>query len=145
MMPDCLPHETPDTEVFSDRKLWKQPKWNHALFARYTSDWDCAEETGWYWCIIDKPFDMSQLKSKYRYEIRKALENFDVKIIEPQDFTEELYDITCDAFSSYPESYRNIPKKDEFIESLRTWKRPSFGAFTKAGGGIGGLYYNGNT
>lgn len=78
MMPDCKPHEDANIKVLT-RDIWKYKLWKKAFFAKYTSDWDCEEETGWYWVIKDTPIDLEKLKSKHRYEIKKGLSNFIVK------------------------------------------------------------------
>ncbi|MDG4515442.1 hypothetical protein [Streptococcus suis] len=136
MLPECKPHEEVDISVFDDKKLW-QKQWKKVLFAKYTSDWDCEEETGWYWCIKDDPFDMSDVKAKYRYEIRKGIENFDVKVINPSEYTDQLYDVTVDALRQYPKAYQNIPNKETFLKQIPTWKVPTFAAFDKMGGIVG--------
>ena len=54
-----------------------------ALFARWTSEFDCGYETNWWYVIKDKEFDLSALKSNYRYKINKGNKNFDVRVINP--------------------------------------------------------------
>ncbi len=153
MLPSCKPHEEADISVFENKNLWKKPLWKKALFAKYTSDWDCDTENSWYWIIHDSPYDVSKLKSKYRYEMRKAQENFDVKIIEPLSYVDELYEVRVSALSSYPKAYRNIPEKEQFAKSVKTFKKPTFGAFCKENGKLCGyitiverdevIYYSG--
>lgn len=43
MVSTVAPHEVPDTSCISDGTIWKQNK--KALFARWTTDFDCGYET----------------------------------------------------------------------------------------------------
>lgn len=99
-----------------------------ALFAKYTSDWDCPEETGWYWVIRDTPISLDEFKAKHRYEIKKGLAHFSVSPIDPTSYPDELYNIAVDTLKTYPKSYRYIPTKEQFVKSLPSWKF-TFGAF----------------
>ena len=74
--------------------------------ARWTADWDCGYETGWYYVIKDNVFDIDALKAKRRYEIRKGCKNFTVRKIHPEDYKTELLQVQLKAFRAYPESYR---------------------------------------
>lgn len=136
MLPSCKPHEDANITLLT-RKIWKLSPWNKALLAKYTTDWDCEEETGWYWIIQDRPLDLGELNSKKRYEIKKGLENFFVKPILPMEYPDELYEIAIDTLKTYPKSYRILPDKEAFIKMLPTWKF-TFGAFDKETGKLSG-------
>ena len=66
----------------------------YALFARWTSEFDCGKETSWWYVIKDTPFDISKLKAKRRYEINKGKKNFEVKRIRALDYSEQLFEVT---------------------------------------------------
>lgn len=129
MLPDCKPHEEANIQILT-KEIWKCRPWNKALLAKFTSDWDCEEETGWYWVIQDSPLELDKLKSKKRYEIRKGLKNFYVRPINPMKYPEELFEIAVDTILSYPKAYQILPDKEQFIQKLPTWKF-TFGAFDK--------------
>lgn len=111
------------------------------LLARWTADWDCGYETGWYYVIKDNVFDIDALKAKRRYEIRKGCKNFTVRKIHPEDYKTELLQVQLKAFRAYPESYRprnltaenmNNAVNDGFevelmflahSEAMRAWRR----------------------
>lgn len=57
--------------------------------------------------IEDEPFDLSDLKSNYRYKINKDIKNFDVRVIKPRDYIDELYEVSAVAFESWPIKYRH--------------------------------------
>lgn len=138
MVPKCKPYQTPDTSLFNTKELWKKPLWEDAYFAKYTTEFDCKEESPWYWVICDVPFEICSLKSKYRNEMKKALDNFDVKIINPTDYTDELYDVRLDALASYPKAYRSSISRDAFYKSVLAFKEPTFAAFCKHDGKLAG-------
>ena len=123
VIPTTAPHEEPDLEPVKDGSIWniegKKP-----LLARYTTNWDCGYDTGWWYIIKDTPFDISALKTKKRYEITKAMRFFDVKeIINPNDYAEALAYVQEQAFSAYPLKYRPKFNKDAFVRSLEGWSQ----------------------
>lgn len=91
------------------------------LLARWTTEFDCGYETTWWYVIKDGPFDIMDLKSKRRYEINKGIKNFDVKVINPEQYEEEMYSIQVAAYSAYPKKYRPKIDKNSFIDSLANW------------------------
>ena len=101
------------------------------LLARWTTDWDCGYETNWWYVIKDEPFDIEALKSKRRYEVNKGTKNFEVKIINPREYKEELYRIRVAAFSAYPKKYRPSVDREGFINEIESWGKQCdvFGAF----------------
>ncbi len=100
------------------------------LLARWTTDFDCGYETNWWYVIKDKHFDIGALKAKRRYEINKGIKNFDVKIIDPCEYKEELYLVQVAAFSAYPAKYRPTIDKKRFTKGIDRWNRFNvFGAF----------------
>lgn len=121
-IPTTAPHEEPDLTPIKDGSIWridgKKP-----LFARYTTNWDCGYDTDWWYVVKDKPFDISALKTKRRYEITKAMRFFDVKEINnPIEYAEALAYVQDQAFSAYPLKYRPKLNKDAFITSLSGWR-----------------------
>lgn len=117
-IPTTAPHEEPDLTPVKDESIWridgKKP-----LFVRYTTNWDCGYDTGWWYVIKDTPFDISTLKTKRRYEITKAMRFFDVKeIINPTEYAEAFAYVQEQAFSAYPLKYRPKFNKNTFINSL---------------------------
>lgn len=130
-IPTSAPHENVDITPIENGDIWKLGgKGTTPLLARWTTDFDCGYETNWWYVIKDAPFEINALKAKRRYEVNKGIRNFDVRVIDPSDFKEELYQVQVAAFSGYPEKYRPTVKKDEFITSLDKWGNCTvFGAF----------------
>lgn len=129
LIPTTAPHEIVEKPK---KGFWKTGSGGVALFARWTEDFDCNEQTSWWYVIKDTPFDITALKAKRRYEINKGLKNFDVRIINANEYTEELYDVTVEAYRQYPKKYRPIIEHDAFIKGVESWRNYKvFGAFYK--------------
>ena len=75
-------------------------------FARWADNFDCGFDTGWWYCIKDEPFDISKINSKKRCEINKAKKNFDVHVIDPTEYVDEIAEVQKNAWKNYPEAYR---------------------------------------
>ena len=137
-IPACAPHETPDLAPLADGRIWYIGN-GRALLARWTEDWDCGEETNWWYVIKDAPLDLSAMKAKRRYEITKGERSFEVRRIEPEACADELYRVTVAAYSAWPESYR--PQEDEasFKADLRSWDEDVIlAAFERESGRLAG-------
>ena len=122
VLPDCKPYEIPDLSVLSQKGIWHRLPFKRAFFAKYTTDWDCEESTGWYWIIKDSPLNLDEMKSKHRYEIKKGLSYFEIKVIDPTQYPDELYAITVDTIGTYPKAYKSIPDKDQFVKKFHNGK-----------------------
>lgn len=126
LIPSCAPHEIPDESQLKEE--FKKNK--KALFARWTTDWDCGYETNWWYVIKDEPFDIDKLKSKRRYEINKGLKNFEVRVIKPKDYIKDLYKIYETSVSLYPKKYRQIADIELFTKWMnKEISQICFGAF----------------
>ncbi|MBQ8849447.1 MAG: hypothetical protein IJ011_03825 [Clostridia bacterium] len=128
MIPDVAPHKEIDASIVKKSEFWRG--YPSAFFARWTSNFDCGYETNWWYVIKDTPFDISSLKAKRRYEVNRGLKNFDVKVIDPKEYREELYIVQVAAFSAYPKKYRPTVEKNSFASDIDNWDRYIvFGAF----------------
>lgn len=111
------PHRTPDTGILQHKVFWKSfPK--QAFFASWTTDYDCAEQTEWWYCICDRPFDLQALKSKRRNVVKNALKYCTVSIGNPLNYEEELFVLYNEAQNSYPAANRNTVDADGFHHYL---------------------------
>ena len=130
MIPDCAPHEEPDMSCLNDGRIWQNQK--TVLFARWTTDFDCDCKTNWWYIIKDRPFDVNALKAKRRHEINKGLRYFNVRLINPSEYREELFNVQVAAFSAYPKKYRPEVNKEKFFKSVEKWNDyAAYGAFYK--------------
>lgn len=136
-IPATAPHEKALIAPVGNGRIWEMD--GSPWLVRWTSDFDCAEQTNFWYVIKDAPFDISALKSKRRYEIRKGIKNFDVKRIDAFNFREQLYEVQVAAFSAYPEKYRPKVNHDEFINEVAEWGSfEVYGAFLKEDGKLCG-------
>lgn len=131
MIPDSAPHETINKIPLKNGTIWKSKK-GIPLFARWISEWDCGYETNWWYVIKDDKFDINNLKSKRRYEIKKGQKNFEVVQIVAKDYALQLFEITLAAYKEYPRKYRPQIEKKAFIEEIDNWnKYRTYGAFSR--------------
>lgn len=109
----------PDITPIKNGDIWQLD--GSPLLARWTTDFDCKEETNWWYVIKDTPLDMSQVKSNYRYKINKGIKNFDCKRINPAEYIEQLHNVFVAAYSSWPEKYRpdvSLEGTKKFIDKI---------------------------
>lgn len=131
------PHESVDASCVEDGSIWDLD--GGPILARWTTNFDCEEETNWWYVIKDNPFDLSALKSKRRYEINRGNKFFEVKIIDARKHKEELYECQVQAFSAYPKKYRPTVNHDEFVSSIDGWTEfIVYGAFDRENGKLCG-------
>lgn len=128
LIPDRPPHDQPDPAPVESGTAWKQEP--RALLARWTTDFDCGYETGWWYVIKDTPFDLAALKAKRRYEINKGSRYFEIRRIDPNCYREELFAVEKAAFAGWPEKYRPKADHGSFVRSAAGWDRfRVYGAF----------------
>ena len=91
-----------------------------AFFASYISEFDCSEQTEWWFTIKDDAYDLSVLSANRRYKVTKARKFCEAHEIQPLDSLAELFDCYKDSFTAYPKRYR--PKEilfDDFEKYIR--------------------------
>lgn len=71
--------------------------------------------------IKDTPFNVSQLKSKRRYEINKGNKNFAVKLIKPSEMVTDIYRVTVSAYTGWPEKYSSAVTEEQIHENVKQW------------------------
>lgn len=133
LLPISAPHESAATDELDRSEIWSKAYWGEKpLLARWTSCYDCGYETNWWWVIKDSPFDIETIKSKRRYEIKKGLKNFEVRIINPTQYLDDLFKVQVAALSAYPEKYRPKTNFGSFQKSVEeNWiNKKVYGAFS---------------
>lgn len=141
LIPTCAPHEKVNTDISFDKKFWKLNK--SVLFVRYTTNFDCKDETHWWYCIKDTPINLDDMKAKKRYEITRGLKNFNVKKINPLQYGEQLFLCFNKAAERYQGYSNNNKDKERFIEGLKKEKNKEYyAAFHKDSGELAGYAAN---
>lgn len=131
-IPTTSPHQDVEMTPIINGTIWKIGG-GAPILARWTSDFDCNEETAWWYVIKDEPFEIESLKAKRRYEINKGKKNFTVKEIDPIDYPDELYQITVAAYNQWPEKYRPHVEEKDFKKGIDGWSSSVvLGAFNMA-------------
>lgn len=120
VIPTTAPHEKVNEEPLKNGEIWKIVG-GKPLFARYSTDWDCKEETDWWYVIKDSPFDISELKSKRRYEINKGIKNFEVRKINQIMYANDICKIAFNVWKQYPSKYRPNITEENFINDIKKW------------------------
>lgn len=102
-IPTCAPHEVPDLTPVKDGRIWhiegKKP-----LLVRYTTDWDCGYDTGWWYLIKEAPFDINTLSSNSRKHIKEAFRKVRVEKIDPKEYVDALYECYHQAYLKYKQA-----------------------------------------
>lgn len=130
-VPTTAPHEEVDLTPLKDGSVWKL-RGGYVAFARYTTDFDCKEETSFWAVIKDDEYDISKLKAKRRYEITKGRRNFEVRRIEAKKYAEDIWNVADEAFAAYPKAYRPTLHHDNFIKDVMSWQNDNvYGAFQR--------------
>lgn len=120
-IPTTAPHENPDLTPLKDERIWhiegKKP-----LLVRYTTDWDCGYDTGWWYLIREAPFDIITLSGNSRKHIKEAFRKVRVEKINPKDYVDALYECYHQAYLKYKQadneaSYESFGKKCEKANS----------------------------
>ncbi|MDD3396047.1 MAG: hypothetical protein PHQ45_02335 [Acidaminococcaceae bacterium] len=106
---------------------------NNLLLARWIDCWDSTKETEWWHCIKDDAYEIDSLKAKRRYEIKRGSKNFNVRIINPEKYTKEIYEVFCQAYTDYPILYRPTITIEQIVNACISWKKNIF---------IGGFNHN---
>lgn len=127
-IPRKSPLTNPNLKDVKNGRIWKLS--GKPLLARWTTDFDCGFETNWWYIIKDKPFDINEINSKKRYEIKKGRKYFCVKEIELDSFKDELFEIHKSALMTYSQMSFQLLNKEKFIKSIERWKNLTIlGAF----------------
>ncbi len=151
--PNAFPHEAVDTSAVKDRTIWRKCAGKRPLYVMWTTGFDCLEETNFWYCIKDTPFDMSALKSKRRHEIYKGLKSFDTRLLQGEEFdtyADSLYEVYKESLQGYAKGRVSLQSEESFKNWLHghmTEERSRFFMVTdKESGAVCGyadLYENG--
>lgn len=137
VIPTTMPDQLPDLRPIEDGSIWRIPE-EKVFLARWTTDFDCAKVTNWWYEIKDVPFDIMELNSKHRNVVKKGLKNFTVRRIDPSEYAVEMFEVAELAFSVYPAKYRPVLNRDVYIADVRGWKDRVYGAFSIETGELSG-------
>lgn len=108
--------------------------------AMWTSDYDCGHESDFWYVVKDSPFNISQLKSKRRYEITRGNKYFTVREFDPAEFGEQIYSILVETLKTY-KGIKASADREEILRSVKSWHSSYYkvyGAFFRENGELAG-------
>lgn len=140
VIPTCAPHDFPDITPLQDGSIWKM---KGVLFAQYTTDYDCQQQTGFWYIVKDGPFEIERLNKKYINAIKRGLRRCEARKIVPTEYAEEIWDVFQAAYQSY-EGVNYKQDKELFIKGLQHTNREYWGAFSLETGRMAGWMSCGN-
>ena len=107
-VPTTAPHEKINSSALKSGEIWSI-EGKHPLLIRWVTDFDCNHETSWWYVIKDNPTTLEQCKKKVRKEIRKADKNFEIKVIDPFEYEEDIKRVYHAAVAGYEKP--DVPAK----------------------------------
>lgn len=133
------PHEEPNLQPLWNGSVWnlRSSRGEKPLLARYTSDYDCGKDTGFWFIVKDAPFVMEDLSKKYQKHILKALERCEVRLIDAVSEFEDIYEVYKSAVENY-QNVDNIVSKERMQEGVKHDGLEYWGAYDKKTGKMAG-------
>lgn len=129
LRPEVAPHVLVSVSRKEARQLIRRKK---AYLLSYVSDWDCEEETNYWYVIKDSFGDFAELSRNMRNQVRKALKNCDVKKVGVREIIEKGYDVYRSAYRNYNTVF--LPSdRAEFTRELERIDREFFAVYDKSG------------
>ncbi len=128
LVPDGAPHTLPTPQDVEAAK-----KMGGYRFITYVTDFDCAEETPWWYVIKDTPLIPEELHAKKRYKITRGLRFADVRKIDCREYGTELYRCFIKAQERY-EAFQNEVTEEAFLKGLQKDDAEYYGAFFRESG-----------
>lgn len=133
------PHEEPNLQPLKDGSVWniKSPNGKKPLLVRYTSDFDCGIETGFWFVVKDAPFVLEELSKKYQKCVLKALERCEVRLIDAVSEFENIYEVYEAAVNNY-QNVDNKISKESMRQGVENDGLEYWGAYDKITGEMAG-------
>lgn len=120
------PHEEP----LLKQEEWKALLKQGGLLVRNTYNFDCQEETKFWFVVKDHFGDMEELSPRVRNKIRHAQKSFDYQLIDQALLKEKGYPILAETFADYAATDRTINEAD-FKAYLEVYQFDYWGVFSK--------------
>ncbi len=92
---------------------------SNAYLIRNVYDFDCQNETS-FWYVIKDTFDgFAELSSKTRNQIRRAQKTLDIGLVDKQLIIDQGYEVYVSSFQKYKYKSNSLPSRDVFIKALQ--------------------------
>lgn len=100
------------------------------LLVRNTYQFDCQEETAFWYVIKDNFGGLEELSSNTRRKIRKSLDNIDYQIIDAEIIKQKGFDVYQEAIKAYPADGSAL-SETAFIDTVGAGNTECWGCFDK--------------
>lgn len=126
---DGAPHDEAKLSEEEAKALLKQG----GLLVRNTFDYDCSEQTSFWYIIKDRFGGLEELSSRTRNKIRHALNYFEYKKIPYELFVSKVFPILEDTFAHYKVHDRTMNREvfTTYLESCQKRHFDYWGIFKK--------------
>lgn len=123
LIPDAPPHIAPTAEDVEAAK-----KIGGYRFITYVTDFDCNEETPWWYIIKDTPLIPEDMTSKKRYNITRGQRLAEVRKIDCREYGAQMYCCFIKAQERY-EAFQNDVTEEAFLKGLQEDTAEYYGVF----------------
>jgi hypothetical protein len=123
-----MPHRVKPVNTETIRSIMKQTR---AVLAQWTEGWDTQPCDWWFVCCDQRDFDLTALSKGPRYDVRRGLEQCEVRRVEPKWFADNGYDVYAAAFRHYGSrpALTSVEFTTEFLRHAEYPGRETWGAF----------------
>ncbi len=142
LIPAVPPHVPVDLPEGEARRLIRE---HRPYFVRWTTGWDCGEETGFWYVIKDTPEDPDDYPPKVRSTLRRGLARFHARIIDGGFLKNSGYPVYLRAFERYrshPKPFTEEEFRDQIDRLFRFGEWEFWGVFETESGALAGYSMN---
>ncbi len=106
------------------------------FMVRNVYDFDCKEETQFWYVILDHFDDMDGYNGKMRNQVRRSLRDFEFRLIDRKELAQKGYPVHCSAAKKYRVK-ADVPTQEAFLEELEHGVENEFwGAYDRDSGNL---------
>ncbi len=111
------------------KALLKKGGW----MVRNTYQFDCKQETNFWYIIKDSIGGLEELSSNVRRKVRRSLEQFDYRLIDKNTIRDQGYSIIQDTYKNYQIKDRSMSQKifDKYLDYCNNNEYDYWGIFNK--------------
>lgn len=113
-----IPQQPPHLEIEVEKQeVFREIEKEDAYFARWTTEFDCNEETNFWYVICDQPLELHDYSINTRSKITRGLKNCEVRRIDKKELIENGYDTYKQAFKRY-NTFQKLNTEKQFKDNI---------------------------